>query len=71
MYLCIIKLTINHLQLTIMILFARHFGELFYLIPVPFIATGKCGGCGAGVLLLGLNIGNYILTMQIHTHKYE
>lgn len=51
-----------------MILFAKHYSELFYLIPTPFVASGKCAGCGASVLLLGLNIGNYIFTIQIHFH---
>ena len=54
-----------------MILFAKHYGELFHLIPTFFVANGKCGGCGTNVLLFGINIGNYILTMQIHFHNYH
>lgn len=52
-----------------MILFSIYKGTITYIIPTPFIATGKCEVCNGTVLLLGLNLGNRILTMQIHFEK--
>ena len=49
-----------------MILFSNYKGTIFYIVPMPFVATGRCEVCNAPVLLLGFCIGHYILTMQIH-----
>jgi hypothetical protein len=49
-----------------MILFSKYKGTLFHIVPMPFLATGKCEVCNSAVLLLGISIGNYILTIQIH-----
>ena len=54
-----------NLQLT-MILFSSYKGTLFHIIPMPFLAAGKCEVCEAMVLLLGISIGTKIFTMQIH-----
>lgn len=49
-----------------MILFSSYKGTLFHIVPMPFLATGKCEVCDATVLLLGFSIGTWIFTMQIH-----
>jgi len=54
-----------------MILFSNYKGTIFYIIPMPFVATGHCELCHAPVLLFGLNVGSRILTMQIHFKASE
>jgi hypothetical protein len=49
-----------------MILFSSYKGTIFHLIPMPFLAMGRCEICNAPVLLLGLSIGNRIFTIQLH-----
>jgi hypothetical protein len=49
-----------------MILFSSYKGTIFHIVPMPFLAAGKCEVCNAPVLLLGLSIGTRILTIQIH-----
>lgn len=51
-----------------MILFSNYKGTIFYIVPMPFLAMGRCEVCQAPVLLFGLNIGTRILTIQIHFH---
>ena len=51
-----------------MILFSKYKGTIFYIVPMPFLATGRCEVCNAPVLLFGFNAGPWILTMQIHFH---
>lgn len=52
-----------------MILFSNYKGTIFHLVPMPFVAIGRCEVCNALVLLLGLNVGKRILTLQIHLAK--
>lgn len=49
-----------------MILFSNYKGTIYYIVPLPFVAIGRCEVCRAPVLLMGLNLGKRILTMQIH-----
>ena len=49
-----------------MILFSKYKGTIFYIVPMPFLATGKCEVCNAKVLLLGFSLGVWIFTMQLH-----
>jgi hypothetical protein len=54
-----------------MIIFSKYKGTIFYIIPMPFVATGRCEVCNAAVLLIGLSIGNWLLTMQIHPVSFR
>lgn len=36
---------------------------------MPFLALGKCEVCEGNVILLGLNVGKWILTIQFHFEK--
>lgn len=49
-----------------MIIFSNYKGTICYIIPLPFVAIGRCEVCHAPVLLLGLNLGRRILTVQVH-----
>jgi len=49
-----------------MIIFSNYKGTICYVVPLPFVAVGRCEACQAPVLLLGLNLGKRIFTMQIH-----
>lgn len=49
-----------------MILFSTYKGTIFHIVPLPFVAIGRCELCYAPVLLLGIHLGKWILTMQIH-----
>jgi hypothetical protein len=52
-----------------MILFSTYKGTIAYLVPLPFVALGECEICNGSVLLLGINMGKWILTMQLHFEK--
>ena len=52
-----------------MILFSKYKGTIFYILPMPFIAMGKCELCDSPILLCGISLGTYVLTMQIHFHN--
>jgi hypothetical protein len=52
-----------------MLILSNYKGTIFYIVPLPFVAIGRCETCQSPVLLLGLYIGNRIFTLQIHFEK--